>query len=165
MNFNDLQVFCKTDTRTRRLCQNKNFWIQKMIYDGLTLPNKELLDEQTNWIKAYYMLRWITDFVDPNDNELTTAIINTDNIVGLQQMILKYNLPSNEDENWIAFEYRHRKKGDYIFDFVGKNNEDFFYYSHSIYMSYDELFNFLFDAMMNDVIVKLEETYIFNKGI
>jgi len=60
--FNQLKLLCQTNQYYHQLCQNQQFWLQKLKYDQLVLPTSFL--NKHNYIKIYEILQRITNNIN-----------------------------------------------------------------------------------------------------
>lgn len=87
MDFESLEFLCLTNKYASKLCNNQQFWLDKIKYDGLLTPNKELL---IGGMKAYYICNIITNYIE-NDKVYKVLTVNDVDIVeGLLYKYQKY---------------------------------------------------------------------------
>lgn len=158
--FHELKKLCQTNRYTRGLCQNKTFWINKLIHDGISLPSPDLFKNDLNWIKVCDVLYSINEHIDGIGKDAGIAIINKNNIL-FYKFLEKYSLPINGNEKWKFINFFYLKRtNDYILEFMAFDGSyyDVFEKAH---LTYQNLIDFLFEAMMNNVITKLidDDTY------
>ncbi len=142
MDFKQLKLLCSTNKYANRLCQNKDFWMKKFRYDDLYIPSKELLSNDTNWLKNYYVLNWITNYMrDSSMKDPSKALVN-DSIINL---IHKYFQVDIEDEIKEIEFYFYKNK--YLIDF---DVDD-------VYVEKDVLVDFLYEGLITGAITELTE--------
>ena len=146
MDFKQLKVLCRTNKYANRLCQNKNFWMKKFRYDDLYIPSKELLSNDTNWLKSYYMLNWITNYMrEPTSDDPSKALLND----SIMELIHKYFIYMDQDEvNEIWF-WSHKNKYEVEFDGVDRGD--------NYIVEKDVLVDFLYEGLMTGAITELTE--------
>lgn len=158
LNFDQLRVTCNTNKYAYKLCQNKEFWLNKFRYDNLFIPDN--LPNNTNWLKAYYMLKNVTAYMrESSENDLSEAILGDIDIV--INLINKYNLGQVQvlyrlsELKEIVF---WKKRGDnYTVEFAGIENRRNFIIME-ITVDKQILINFLYEAMMTGGVTKLTES-------
>lgn len=150
MDFKQLKVLCRTNKYANRLCQNKNFWMKKFRYDDLYMPSKELLSNDTNWLKSYYMLNWITNYMrDTSRDEQSKAFVNN----SIMDLIHQYFQVDIEDEiKQITFYIYKNNKNEYAVLFEGDDN-----FMEDVLVEKDVLVDFLYEGLMTGAITELTE--------
>lgn len=58
-----LMSLCQTDKYTSALCNNRQFWINRIVHDELVMPDAYLLERYTQWFKIYKFLDSITSHI------------------------------------------------------------------------------------------------------
>lgn len=62
LNFKELIAFCEANKYTTKICTYKQFWINKIYYDKLIVPNQALF-AHVNGIKCYHACHEITKYL------------------------------------------------------------------------------------------------------
>jgi hypothetical protein len=152
MGFRELKLLCSTNKYAYKLCQDKNFWMKKFYYDKLYIPNKELLATTTNWLKAYYMLEAITEYMNESSVEDKSKALITKDIIPL---LHKHNTEII-DEHELKQIWFYKENDIYVVMFKGKINKRY-YDLDEVDLTKDQLVNFLYEGLMTGAITKLEE--------
>ncbi len=156
MSSDQLKSVCYVNKYAQKLCYGTNsndFWIRKFKYEQLLLPNKNLLIN-VDWLKSYDVLNSITTYMlDSSIEDKSVAVINKNVKDLLLDLLEKYN--------FIDDKYSFRSDYNYLNSIVfWKNNPDVYYINFigaNRVQSIQEqiLVNFLFEAMMANMIIKL----------
>ena len=151
-----LTILCRVNKYAQKLCQDMHFWLKKLSYDNFIMPSKHLLNN-VNWVKAYDVLDFITVYTDKNEldvNDSSKALVNPKYYEQVVQLLNKYNIKSPSliqgNINYIVFWYD------------DQNDKCTLYFRELQMISYvdeQQWIDFLFDAMMSNVITKLTEDF------
>jgi hypothetical protein len=154
MNFKQLKLLCSTNKYGYQLCQNKNFWINKFNYDDLYTPSEDLLT--TNWLKSYYMLNWITNYMRESSVDNKSLAIINDKVIKLVKKYYDTLDPVVEPNLGAIVFYYEKRLNKYIVHFKGIQNNH--YYSlDSIRVDKNILVDFLYEGLMSGGITELIE--------
>ena len=173
LDYDQLKNICSLNQYGAQLCQNKQFWLRKFKYEQLLLPTLPL---NGNWLKLYGILNNITIYMLAGDEtDKSVAILNPVEKISptndktldishpsekLLDFLVKYNFVDNnfrQDYNFlhsIVF-WKHEPMRYYV-DFRRKNLAGIS--TIDLYLiNQQKLVDFLYEAMMSNIIIKLTE--------
>jgi hypothetical protein len=155
MNIEELRFFCQTNKYANLLCHNKNFWLEKILYDGLVLPENIMIIENTNWFKIYDTLNLITEYTDINPHEIISYNINLSKknlfFKLLDQYDIAYSDNVENNVNLNAIIYWYSPKND-VYEIAYEININYELIIDITEISHEQLINFLTNAMLNNII-------------
>lgn len=164
MSYNELKVFCQTNKYTQKLCSNKLFWFDKIKRDLLPLPTLELLNKQKNWLKVYYILHWMSNYIDyeqPLIADTSVALLNNDQDL-LKSLLEAHQIEYDFEDTLVYIGYFYNGK-DFFISYVASNGQ--LYEADHTTTKYQQLVDFLFDAMMHGLITDLAEKFWIKKKL
>lgn len=90
----ELKKLCEVNKYTRSLCQVKEFWLDKMKMNGLTLP--EIKIKNIDWLRLYDVLLTTTEILEVED-EYNFIMNDSFQVADLLKLLKMSNLDIPED--------------------------------------------------------------------
>lgn len=135
------------------------------MHDDITLPSLELLNEHTNFLKMYDTLNLITDYTKKEDvtkKNSVVAVLNKNKQEFLYTLLHKHNIQYEGEGLLTYIEYFYSPVDDlYTLEFTSVNDNEETLQDQTPVL-HSQIINFLFDAVMNGVVTKIEEKYIYD---
>lgn len=145
MKYDQLMTLCQTNKYTYKLCENKQFWINKVNYDNLPVPDKSLFNDISG-MKIYYLCYTIDHYINKTS---TTFYVNVENI----GYLIKQYIPDYEEKlglrlDNIRFNKIHidKYKTEFAIAFTGHD------YEGETIFDRQTTINFLFDGLKNNIL-------------
>lgn len=148
MKFDQLVTLCQTNKYTYNLCENKQFWINKVTHDYLSLPDKSLLND-VDGMQIYFLCYTITYHIDNSWWDV--------NILMISDLIKKY-VPDYDEEldvdlddiGFNVIQITAYDKYKFLISFVKQGK--YIKYEDSTYFDSQTVINFLFDGLKNGIL-------------
>ena len=159
-----LRPLCATNQYTRQLCQNRQFWLQKINRDGLDVAFPTNFNDYKidNWIKVYDILDTIDAWLieDTDGRTEITAMINHTEINYYVKLFLKYGV-INDTTGYDNYDI---KSMGIIADYINNENMIVIYPlqeegvdTFHIDMNNEQMINIVFEAMMDKEILEFDD--------
>lgn len=152
MKFNQLITTYQISKYTYKLCENKQFWINKVKHDNLLLPDKSLLNDITG-IKIYHICNTVKHHMNNRDS-MWGVNINT-----IVHLIITH-VPPNEKEflpdlsniHFNSINVYFLGNDEFVILLVYKYPNNLLDIVSNIVMDRNTVFNFLFDGLKNNIL-------------
>lgn len=158
--FSELKKLCQTNKYAHKLCYNKEFWLEKIVYDDILLPTFVFKLVDVNWITVYEILKWINMYnAYVFSNSSNAFIINTNKLKKFNILLKKYNIDYIAGDDLKYISYYNINDNTYDLQFIILDDDELIN-DHQQNYNKKKFIQFLFEGFYNNLIIDLKKKFM-----